>query len=202
MRGLEARVAALETMVQELREQLQQNSRTASRPPSSDPPQAFGQRPRREPSGRRPGGQPGHEGQTRARLPVEAVDVIIPVKPERCPRCQHAWQGEDPRLQRHQVTEIPPSKPVVTEYLLHRVVCPACGAALRAELPASVPGGGCGPRVQAITALCTGAYHLSKRTTQHVMEDMLGVWMGLGTVANLEQATTQAVAAPVAEARA
>lgn len=137
MRGLEARVAALETMVQEVREQLQQNSRTASRPPSSDPPQALGQRPRREPSGRRPGGQPGHEGQTRARLPVEAVDVIIPVKPERCPRCQHAWQGEDPRPQRHQVTEIPPSKPVVTEYLLHRVVCPACGAARRAELPAS-----------------------------------------------------------------
>jgi transposase len=202
IRALEARVAALETMVQELREQLQQNSRTSSRPPSSDPPQALGQRPRREPSGRRPGGQPGHEGQTRARLPVEAVDVVIPVKPARCPRCQHALQGEDPRPQRHQVTEIPPIKPVVTEYRLHRLVCPACGEAIRAELPAGVPGGGFGPRVQAITALCTGAYHLSKRTTQNAMEDLFGVVIGLGTVANLEQATTQAVAGPVAEARA
>jgi transposase len=202
IRALEARVAALETMVQELREQLQQNSRTSSRPPSSDPPRALGQRPRRKPSGRRPGGQPGHEGQTRALLPVEAVDAIIPVKPERCPRCQHTLQGDDPQPQRHQVTEIAPIKPVVTEYLLHSLVCPTCGEAIRAELPAGVPGGGFGPRVQAVAALCTGAYHLSKRTTQHVMEDLFGVWMGLGTVANLEQATTQAVAVPVAEARA
>jgi transposase len=133
---------------------------------------------------------------------VEAVDVIIPVKPERCPRCQHALQGEDPLPQQRQVTEIPAIKPVVTEYLLHRLVCPACGAAIRAELPAGVPSGGFGPRAQAITAWCTGAYHLSKRTTQHVMEDLLGVLRGLGTVANLEQATTQAVAAPVAEAQA
>jgi transposase len=56
--------------------------------------------------------------------------------------------------------------------------------------------------VQAIAALCTGAYHLSKRTTQRALADLCGVAMGLGTIANLEQATVQAVAAPVAEARA
>jgi transposase len=209
IRALEARVVALETTVrhleatvQQLQEQVQQTSRTSSRPPSSDPPQAVGQRPRRVPSGRRPGGQPGHEGQTRALRPVEEVDVVVPVKPERCLRCQHPLPGADPQPQRHQVTEIPPVKPVVTEYQLHRLICPACGEAVRAEVPVGVPAGGFGPRVQAITALCTGAYHLSKRTTQHVMEDLFGVAMGLGTVANLEQATAQAVAEPVAEARA
>ena len=93
-------------------------------------------------------------------------------------------------------------KPVVTEYQLHQLVCPACGEVTRAEVPPGVPTGGFGPRVQAITALCTGAYHLSKRTTQSVLEDSFGVSLGLGTVANLEQATTQAVAEPVAEARA
>jgi len=56
--------------------------------------------------------------------------------------------------------------------------------------------------VQAITALCTGAYHLSKRTTQTVLADLFGVSMGLGTVANLEQATAQVLAEPVAAARA
>jgi transposase len=216
IRTLEARVGALEETVESLkatsqqveatvnrlREQLQQNSRTSSRPPSSDPPQAVDQRPRREPSGRRPGGQLGHEGQTRALLPVEEVDVVIPVKPERCPRCQHLLPGEDPQPQRHQVTEIPPRKPAVTEYQLHRLVCPICGAVTRAELPAGVPAGGFGPRVQAITALCTGAYHLSKRATQGVLEDLFGVSMGLGTIANLEQATAQVLAAPVAEALA
>jgi transposase len=133
---------------------------------------------------------------------VEDVHVVIPVKPERCRRCQQPLRGEDPQPQRHQVTEIPPSKPVITEYQLHRLVCPACGAATRAEVPAGVPRGAFGPRVQAITALCTGAYHLSKRTTQELLEDLFGVSMGLGTVANLEHATVQAVAEPVAEARA
>ena len=43
---------------------------------------------------------------------------------------------------------------------------------------------------------------MSKRTTQELLEDLFGVSMGLGTVANLEHATVQAVAEPVAEARA
>jgi len=62
--------------------------------------------------------------------------------------------------------------------------------------------GGFGPRVQAITALCTGAYHLSKRTTQQVMIDLFGLPLSIGTIVNLEEATAQAVAEPVAEARA
>ena len=46
-----------------------------------------------------------------------------------------------------------------------------------------VPTGGFGPRVQAIVALCTGAYHLSKRTTQEVLADLFGLPMRLGTIA-------------------
>lgn len=202
IRALEARVGVLEATVQQWQEQLRQDSRTSARPPSSDPPQARGKRPRGEPSGRRPGDQPGHEGQSRALVPVEQVDVVMPVKPERCPRCQHPWHGEDPQSQRHQVTEIPPVKPMVTEYPLHRLVCPACGEATRAEVPAGVPTGGFGSRVQAIAARCTGAYHLSKRTTQNVLEDLFGGPLGVGTLANVEQATGQALAEPVAEARA
>jgi transposase len=56
--------------------------------------------------------------------------------------------------------------------------------------------------VQAITALCTGAYRLSKRTTQQLLEDLFGVTMSLGTLSTLETATTEAVAAPVEAALA
>jgi transposase len=197
---LRAEVAQLKATVEELAQRLGQNSRNSSRPPSADPPQAM-RHPRREPSRRRPGGQPGHEGQTRALVPVEAVDVLMPLKPMQCPRCQHPLQGYDPQPQRHQVTEIPTVRPVVTEYQRHQLCCPACGALTRAELPAGVPTGGFGPRVQAVAALCTGAYHLSKRTTQSVMADLFGLPLSVGTLANLEQATVQALAEPVAEAR-
>ena len=66
IRTLAARVVALEATVQRLLERLQQDSHNSSRPPSSDPPRALEQRPRRVPSGRKRGGQPGHPGQTRA----------------------------------------------------------------------------------------------------------------------------------------
>ena len=198
--ALEARVAALEATVQDLMERVQQDSRTSSRPPSSDPPAL--QRPRRQPSGRRPGGQPGHQGQTRTLVPVEDVDVVIPLKPDECARCQQPLWGNDANPQRHQVIEIPPMRPVVTEYHVHQLVCPICGDVTRAAWPDGVTTRTYGPRVQAITALCTGAYRLSKRTTQQLLADLFGVPMSLGTISTLEAATAQAVAAPVEEARA
>jgi transposase len=202
LRALEARVAELEATVQRLLERLQQDSHNSSRPPSSDPPHVLKPRSRRMPSGRQRGGQPGHPGQSRAVCPLEAVETVVPVKPTHCAHCQHPLEGDDPQPYRHQVTEVPAVKPVVTEYQIHRLVCPACGASTRAPLPRGVPPGGFGPRVQAIVALCTGAYRLSKRTTQEVMADLFGLPMSLGTIPHLEQATAQAVAAPVADAQA
>ena len=110
-------------------------------------------------------------------------------------------RGDDPKPWRHQVIELPPIKPVVTEYQWHQLVCAACGEVTRAPWPAEVPSGTYGPGIQATVALCTGAYRLSKRTTQQAMDEVFGVPMSVGTISQLEQATTAAVAAPVEEAR-
>jgi transposase len=123
---------------------------------------------------------------------------VIPLKPVRCSPCERSWLGADPNLYRHQVAEFPPVKAVVAEHHLHSLVCPGYGGATRAELPAGIPTGGFPLRVQAITALCTGAYHLSNRTTQAVMADLFGVVMGLGRVAHLELGMVQVVVNPVA----
>ena len=40
--------------------------------------------------------------------------------------------GDDPTPFRHQVIEIPPIKPVITEYQWHRLRCPTCGETTRA----------------------------------------------------------------------
>jgi transposase len=206
IRALEARVETLTSMVHALQEQvgtlqeqLPQTSRNASRPPSSAPPQH--QRPHCPRGQRRRGGQPGHPGATRTLLPVEEVDEVVLIKPTQCTHCQAPFAGDDPTPWRHQVIEIPPIKPVVTEYQWHQLACPACGATTRAPWPAGVPSGTYGPRVQATVALCTGAYRLSKRTTQQAMEEVFGVPMSVGTISPLEQATTEAVAAPVEAAR-
>jgi transposase len=199
IQALEARVATLEARVRTLQEQLNQSSRNSSRPPSSDPPQS--QRPTRPRGQRRRGGQPGHPGQTRTLVPVADVDEVVVLKPEQCRGCHAPLSGDDPTPFRHQVIEMPPIKPVITEYQWHQLVCPACGETTRAPWPAGVPSGTYGPRVQATVALYTGAYRLSKRTTQHMMDEVFGVPMSVGTIGPLEQATTEAVAAPVEEAR-
>src|SRR5215510_10205808 len=199
VRALETHVAALEGMVQALQVQLQQTSRNSSRPPSSDPPQNV--RPRRPRSHRRRGGQPGHAGHTRTLVPVEDVNEVVVLKPTQCPHCQTPFAGDDPTPWRHQVIEIPPIRPTITEYQWPQLVWAACGEATRVAWPAGVPSGTYGPRVQATVALCTGAYRLSKRTTQQAMAEVFGVPMSVGTVSQLEQATTVALAAPVEEAQ-
>ncbi|HEY5871084.1 MAG TPA: IS66 family transposase [Candidatus Tectomicrobia bacterium] len=203
---LEARVSALEAMVQALQEQnralqeqLMQNSRNSSRPPSSDPPQA--QRPKRPRSGRRRGGQPGHPGQTRTLIPVGEVHEVVPIKPKQCASCHAPLSGADPRPFRHQVIEIPPIEPIITEYQWHQLVCPECGETTRAPWPKGVPSGTYGPRVHATVALFSGSYRLSKRTTMQAMEELFGVPMSVGTISQSEKTTTEVLAEPVEDAR-
>jgi transposase len=206
IRGLEARVETMAAMVhtlqeqvRTLQEQLNQTSQNSSRPSASDPPQH--ERPRRPRSKRRRGGQPGHPGHTRTLIPVEEVDEVVVLKPAQCTHCHAPLRGDDPRPWRHQIIEIPPLKPVVTEYQWHQLGCVACGEVTRAPWPEGVPSGTYGPRVQATVALYTGSYRLSKRTTQQMMDDVFGVPLSVGTISQLEQATTEVVAAPVEEAR-
>lgn len=191
---------ALEAEVHRLREQLGQTSRNSSRAPSSDPP---GTPPRqRQSSGRQRGGQPGHNGTTRTLLPIEEVDQVIPVKPEACQACGRRLEGEDPAPRRHQVTEIPPIEPETTEYQLHTLDCPSCGSRTSAELPAGVPSRSFGPRAQAMVSVLSGKYRMSKRNVEELMTDFFGVALALGSVSNLEQATSAALAEPVEEATA
>jgi transposase len=78
--------------IRELEARLGQNSSNSSGPPSSDPPQAPA-RPKAPPSGRQRGGQPGHPGSYCALLPVEQVDAIVVVEPERCRHCGQPFPG-------------------------------------------------------------------------------------------------------------
>ncbi len=197
---LEAKVHALQEQVRTLEERLNQNSRNSSRPPSSDPPQS--QRPKRPRSQRRRGGQPGHPGHTHTLIPVEDVHQVVPIKPEQCASCHAPLLGADPTPFRHQVLEIPPIEPVVTEYQWHQLVCPDCGVTTRAPWPKGVPSGTYGPRVHATVALCSGSYRLSKRTTVQAMDDFFGVPMSVGTISQSEKTTTEVLAESVEEARA
>ena len=64
---------------------LERDSRTSSKPPSSDGP-AKPTMPPKPPSGRKPGGQPGHEAHMRVFLPEAQVTRHERREPRRCGR--------------------------------------------------------------------------------------------------------------------
>jgi transposase len=149
-------VVRLRARVQELEARLGQNSTNSSRPPSADPPDAPPRAPP-PPTGRQRGGQPGHPPHQRAVLPPEEVDEIVAHWPTHCRQCAGPLllqpAGEPVR---HQVTELPPVRAVVTEHQLQQVRCTACGTTTGAVLPADVPQGAFGPRLQATVAVLSG----------------------------------------------
>ncbi|HEY7059964.1 MAG TPA: IS66 family transposase [Chloroflexota bacterium] len=191
-------LAGLQTRVQELEARVGQNSSNSSRPPSTDPPSA----PKRAPApppGRRRGAQPGHPPHQRAVVPLEQVDQVVEPWPSHCRGCQAplppAAVGEPGR---HQVTERPPVRAVVPEHQLQHVQCAACGTTTGAVLPAAVPAGAFGPRLQATVAVLSGRYRLSRREVVGVCTDVRGAPLAGGSVDRLCQATAEALAAPVA----
>ena len=183
IRWLEARVAELEGRVADLEAKLNQNSTNSSRPPSSDPP-AVKRAPPRPKSGNKPGGQPRHPRHERA---LVEPDQTHECKPTACRRCDRPLAGDDPAPLRHQVTEVPPVRPVVTEYRRHRLSCPACGATTCGELPAGVAGQD-GPRLRAACALLTGAFRLSKAKAARLLGDLCGVPLSAAQVCATEAA--------------
>jgi transposase len=66
----------LRERIGKLEERLNQNSQNSSQPPSADGP-GKPVRPPKAASGRRRGGQPGHEGHTRLLKASEEVDSIV-----------------------------------------------------------------------------------------------------------------------------
>lgn len=197
IRWLEARVALvaqLEARIADLEAQLNQNSRNSSKPPSSDPP-AVKRAPPRPASGKKSGGQPGHPKHERAL--VEHPDRTLDCKPTACRRCQRPLAGDDPVPLRHQVTELPPVTPTVTEYRRHRLHCPCCGITTCGDLPAGVAGQD-GPRLQAACALLTGAYRLSKAKAARLLTDLFGVPLSAAQVCATEAAVGEQLR-PVAD---
>jgi transposase len=193
--NLQTEVADLRQQVADLTARLDQNSHNSSRPPSSDAP-SVKRPPPREPSRRKRGAQPGHEFHHRPLLPA---DEEVPCKPTACRRCGKTLVGSDPQPRRHQVLELPPIKPLVTEYQLHRLVCQRCGTSTRATLPAGVPTGQQGARLQGVLAVLTGAYRLSKDQAETLCADLFRIPICSGTICQLEQQTSAALE-PVVQA--
>jgi transposase len=132
----EARITRFEVRIAELERRLNKNSSNSSKPPSSDGLKRTNSlRPKN--SGRKPGGQPGHPGQTLQASQTPDITVNLPLNS--CPECggdltNQPLESEEKR----QVFDLPDNKMLVTEYLAQRKACRHCGALVSAGFPCGV----------------------------------------------------------------
>jgi transposase len=179
---LQERIAEQDARIAELERRLAASSRNSSKPPSSDGLDKPAPKSLRGRSGRRPGGQPGHEGRTLRQVAVP--DEVVVHEPGGCAGCGGELSaGEPVRICRRQVFDIPRINVRVVEHRLIARRC-ACGTLTTAAGPAGVSAPvQYGPHAAAIAVyLCLGQ-HLPVERTAGLLADLFGTPMSAGTVA-------------------
>ena len=121
----------LEARFKDLEGKSKKNSRNSSKPPSSD----FNQKKTtssKKKSEKKPGGQPGHKGNTLEI--VKKPDEIIRLEVSNCDNCGNNLKNSKSDIDRRQEFEIPEPKMWITEYQAESKDC-SCGYTTKACFP-------------------------------------------------------------------
>jgi transposase len=192
---LEQRVRELEEENRRLREQLDEAQRAAARQAAP-----FRRREAKKvPDGqrKRPGRPKGHPGSHRV-VPAQ-VDAEVEVPLPCCPQCGSGVQELEPIEQF--IEEIPPVRPTVTRLVTYRGQCPHCGEIQSTHpLKTSDATGAAkvqlGPRAQALVSMLNKQHGLTMRTTCQVIDQLLGLRLTPGGLAQLVQRVGRKAEAP------
>ena len=184
---LEVENATLKARNTELERRLGLDSSNSGKPPSSD---GLKKQPRvrssREPSGKKPGGQKGHKGETLRQ--VAEPDSIVDHFPPSCTACGVAVTpamsaGHSAR----QVFDLPEPRPlVVTEHRAHDCVCAGCGVRNRASFPDGVNAPvQYGPRIASFVVYLLHYQLLPEDRLAELMADLFGIKLVAATIAQM-----------------
>jgi len=180
---LQERLEQLEKRVKELEAQVAKNSQNSNQPPSSDGLSKPSPKSLRTRTGRQPGGQPGHPGQTLQR--VKNPDHIQIHKVEVCPQCHGGGLSREPVLdyESRQVLDLPERPLEVTEHRAEIKCCPCCGEEVRAEFPAQMSAPvQYGPRFQSLMVYLNQQQLLPYDRLAQLCEDLFGQPLSAGTL--------------------
>ncbi|HUH47515.1 MAG TPA: IS66 family transposase [Arenibacter sp.] len=183
---LEKENGTLRTRISELEERLARyenpkNSRNSSTPPSKDEDRPKKNQSLRRATGRKPGGQPGHKGNT---LKMMAdPDHIVELRPDYCRSCGSSLAESPSALERsRQVVDIPPIRAVWTEYRTYARQC-GCGCRTVADFPEGVGSPiGYGSNIEGLIGYFHSRQYLPFKRMQEMMNDVFNVDISEGGI--------------------
>ena len=186
-------IAQLRARIADLERRVGLNSGNSGKPPSSDglkkPPRTLSVR---EPSGKKPGGQPGHPGETLRQ--VAEPTVTIDHYPDRCEYCgSPLTQDMVTDYHARQVFDLPEPQPlVVTEHRAHRCRCGQCGTSTRAAFPEGVTAPvQYGTRIAAFVVYLLQYQFLPEDRLVELMADLFGIKLAAATIARMSTRCAQ-----------
>jgi transposase len=194
--ALKETVAVLLARVAELERRLGLNSSNSGKPPSSDglqkPKREHRTRSLRKTSGKAPGGQKGHKGETLRQ--VEEPNHRIDHYPESCSACGAALSAETSTgHSARQVFDLPEPQPLtVTEHRAHTCRCGQCGERTRAAFPDGVTAPvQYGPRITAIVLYLLHYQLLPEDRLAEAMAELFGVRLVAATIARMSRSCAE-----------
>ena len=176
----------LEARLKELEDRLAQNSRNSNKPPSSDVFNKPAPKSLRKKTGRKSGGQKGHDGNTLKM--VEHPDATVVHGVEVCDCCGKSLQDQvADKIERRQVYDVPALQILVTEHQSEVKEC-VCGHVNRGIFPAEVNRYvQYGPNVRSMLLYMQDYQLMPYERSREFFRDLFGHKFSSGTFYNIRQ---------------
>lgn len=183
---LESRINDLENEVHQLKHP--KNSNTGSVPPSKEDNRKT--RSLRGKSGKKSGGQPGHEGST-LKFSV-SPDEIIRHAPNFCGQCQKDISSLNEELiSKRQVVDLPVVKPIYTQHECYQRTC-SCGHVNKSNFPSHINAPiQYGPNVESLIAYLSVRQYVSYSRISEYFKDAYNMPISQGSIKNLLDSFTR-----------
>ena len=179
-------IAQLNQTIQELKEQLNKNSKNSSKPPSSDGLKKPSPKSLRKPSGKKAGGQTGHNG-TYLAVTV-SPDETVKHMPSACEGCPHykMCKGTACIAEKRHVIDAVVTVNVVEHQALEIPICMFHGCTRKGEFPADVKASvQYGENLQALSVALNTVGAVSIKRTHEILSGVFNIPIATGTISNM-----------------